>query len=59
MYALSATIDAPKPTLAHMASGATRGQAGEDDGSRRKSIAENDPRAAKVRSSFFRCGARR
>ena len=50
-------MDAPNPTFAQMASRATRGHTGEEDGSSRKRMAENDPNAAKVRRSFLRCGA--
>lgn len=50
-------MDAPKPTFADIARGATRGQTGEDDGRRRKRIAEEEPKAAKVSRSNLRWGA--
>ena len=56
-YAFIATTDAPKPTFASIASTPDNGQKDEDDGSRRKRIADDAPIDAKPNNSRFRWGA--
>ena len=56
-YAFRATVDAPKPMFAHMASRADKNQTGDDEGSRGNNVAEIEPNKAKKRRIRLRCEA--
>jgi hypothetical protein len=53
-YEFSTTMDAPKPIFAKIARRAESGHIGDEEGRRKKHIAETEPSAAKPKSKRFR-----